>query len=325
MPKKIELPEELAATPFSVEAGRDAGLTTKRMLGADLERPFHGVRSRRGALVTLHDRCLAYAERLRPGDFFSHTTAAQLWGCPLPSRFDRADAALHVSTMAPSRAVSGRGVIGHRVDPDSVRVVMRHGLPVSDAASTWCDLAAVMTRSDRVSGDIRGLDDLVAAGDHLVYVPRHDGGPDRPYLSIDDLARRVQSGFRRRGNAVARVALELVRDGAESRPETLVRLAIVRKLLPEPVLNEPVLDRNGNFIGRADMRFPDFRVIVEYDGEQHRTDDEQYARDERRIEDFQMAGEIVVRIRKDGLARLSVEAARVERALRSRGWTRPLS
>jgi hypothetical protein len=144
----------------------------------------------------------------------------------------------------------------------------------------------------------------------------------RPHVTVDELTARVHSGFRRRGVAAARIALRLVRDGAESRPETLVRLAIVRGGLPEPVLNETVLDGSGRFIGRADMQYPAFSVVVEYDGEQHRLDDSQYARDERRLEDFQLAGHLVVRIRKSGLAALHLEVARVERALVTRGWGR---
>ncbi|MFB2555123.1 hypothetical protein [Herbiconiux liangxiaofengii] len=321
MRRRSELPPELASVPFSVAEGRGAGLGAKRLLAADLERPFHGVRAREGSVDSVLERCRAYAVRLRPGDFFTHTTAAVLWGCPLPSRFERTDAALHVSTLAPRRAPAGRGVVGHRLDPDSVRVVERHGFPVSDPAGTWCDLADILVSSHRASGEFRGLDDLVAAGDHFVLTPRHVAQADgRPYVDVDGLAARVHAGFRRRGVAAARVALPMLRDGAESRPETLVRLAIARRRLPEPVLNEPVFDARGRFIGRADLQFPGFRVIVEYDGEQHRLDDSQYARDERRIEEFQHAGQLVVRIRKEALATLPAEVSRVERALYSRGW-----
>jgi hypothetical protein len=152
MRERTEVPSDVKGRAFTTADGRVAGLSTKRMLASDLERPFHGVRVEAGGAATLLDRCRAYATRMRPGDFFSHSTAAGLWGCPLPGRFDRADAALHVSTLAPDRAHAGRGVVGHRVGPDTVGLSERHGLPVSDAATTWCDLASVLVRSQRIPG-----------------------------------------------------------------------------------------------------------------------------------------------------------------------------
>jgi very-short-patch-repair endonuclease len=64
-------------------------------------------------------------------------------------------------------------------------------------------------------------------------------------------------------------------------------------------------------------------VIVEYDGEGHRTSSRQYERDETRLEDFALEGFRVVRIRKGTLfGRPDVAAARIERALRDAGWRR---
>ena len=52
----------------------------------------------------------------------------------------------------------------------------------------------------------------------------------------------------------------------------------------------------GRFIGRGDLVYRHWRVIVEYDGDQHRTDTTQFDRDVRRLDDFAANGWRVVRI-----------------------------
>ena len=186
----------------------------------------------------------------------------------------------------------------------------RFDFAVADAASTWCQLAEML-----------GHDDLVAAGDHLVLSPGvQDPGDMRPYVSLADLTDRV-AALSGRGVRAARRAIASVRVGAESRPETLVRLALIRAGLPEPELNVDIRASDSSFIGRCDMVYRRWRVIVEYDGDQHRTDTAQYEKDIGRIDRLIAAGWIVVRIRMRGLHSGAAESvSRVEAALRSRGW-----
>ncbi len=312
MPRLVPLPPALRDAPFTVDAGRAAGLSDDRMLGPDLESPFYSVRWRRGAAEPAHPLCVAYRTKMLPGQFFSHTTAALIWGVPLPGRLGTPQSTdvVHVATLAPLRPPKGRGVIGHRFTSSEVRVRNRFDFAVADAASTWCQLAEML-----------GHDDLVAAGDHLVLTPEiQNPGDIRPYVSLADLTDRV-AGLSGRGVRSARRAILSVRMGAESRPETLVRLALIRAGLPEPELNIEIRSADGSFIGRCDLVYRRWRVIVEYDGDQHRTDTAQYEKDIGRIDRLIAAGWIVVRIRMRGLrggARESV--SRVEAALRSRGW-----
>ncbi|WP_161972390.1 DUF559 domain-containing protein [Glaciihabitans arcticus] len=57
------------------------------------------------------------------------------------------------------------------------------------------------------------------------------------------------------------------------------------------------------------------RVVIEYDGEHHRTNSAAYDRDESRIESFIEAGNAVVRVRKGALfTRPESVVARVRRA-----------
>lgn len=85
--------------------------------------------------------------------------------------------------------------------------------------------------------------------------------------------------------------------------ETLLRLVMVASGIPELPLQVDVHDAQGRWIGRFDMVELQRRVIVEYDGEQHRTNDEQYARDARRIDAAQDAGFRVLRFRRADVTR----------------------
>lgn len=332
MPSRQNLPPGFLLEPFTVRDALGAGVGAGRLRGRDLERPFHGVRlvagtsldtgrsygtfaSTRDAeeFALLVARCLAYSLVLKPGQFFSHETAARLWKAPLPARFD-ASAALHVSTPAPRRAPEGRGVIGHQSASPLLRVVDRFGFPVSDAASTWTAVALIPAL---------GIDELVAVGDHFVLDPAVlDPHDIRPQTTIAGLEAAV-AVRRGRGSGIAARALPHVRQGAESRTETLLRLVLVRAGLPEPALGQDLYDAAGRWLARVDLYFAEQRVVVEYDGEQHRTDSRQYERDESRIEALVRAGYTVIRVRKGQLfGRPEVVVERVARALRDRGWRR---
>lgn len=186
-------------------------------------------------------------------------------------------------------------------------------LPVSDPAATWLQLAAVLS-----------VDDLVAAGDYLVHEPpvakREPQHHPRPLTSIEELRRRV-CGFHGRGATKAVAALPLLRTGAESRRESLLRLLLAQHGFPEPDVNDTLFDEFGDKIGRFDLVYWPWKVTVEYDGDQHRTDTRQYEKDQRRLESAVHAGWIVIKVRMAGLGReRAATVSRVEHALRKRGW-----
>ncbi|MCU1507951.1 MAG: hypothetical protein JWQ12_216 [Glaciihabitans sp.] len=308
MPRRVQLPPDLSAVPFHVRTASDRHIGEGRLRGTDLKRPFHAVRAVRRAPDSEADvvaRAREYSPLLRPGQFFSHTTAARLWNCPLPTSFSEAEP-LHVTTQIPERAPRSNGILGHQAPHIPFSIVDRFGLPVSDPVSTWIALAQHLR-----------LDDLVAVADHLILEPVFPE-PGRPFSSFDDLT-TLSHRFRGRGRRLALAALPLVRSGAESRPETLLRLLLMRAGFPEPSLNFAISGTAG-VLGRADIVFPRWRTIVEYDGDQHRSDDHQYEKDITRIENFVHANWRVVRVRKHGLWRDRGDTiARVDRALRDGG------
>jgi hypothetical protein len=308
MPRRVPLPPSLSSGPFSVAQAYAAGLGEGRLRGSDLERPFHGVRSASESRASIQAFCRAYLPRLRPGQFFSHWTAAQLWLAPLPVPFDSSEN-LHVSTTAPNRAPRARFVTGHQVTDPLASVHTRFELPTADPATTWLQLAPTLSESN-----------LVAVADHLVLTPVYAAPPERrPYLTLDELARRAYA-YRGPGSKRARASLLRVRQGAESRPETLVRLMLVDAGLPEPELNVEVWGPNGEWLGRGDMLYFRWMVLVEYDGDQHRTNTEQYEKDMARRERFRRANWDGVYIRKRGLQHPDETVERVRTSLLRAGW-----
>ena len=97
----------------------------------------------------------------------------------------------------------------------------------------------------------------------------------------------------------------------------ILGLLLVAAGLPEPALNVPILLRDGRSTP-GDLVYAEYRVIVEYDGEQHREDAAQFGRDVDRLNALAIAGWVVVRIRKDMADATVVEL--VARALTAGGW-----
>lgn len=316
-----ELPPDLTKVAFTLEQGRRLGLTDKRMRSGDLGRPLRGVRRAivppdvdvpaddyRTAEAELFDRCLTVELLVPAGAFFTHRTAARLWPLPLPGLAN--DGPIHVGVMLPEHPPRRAGVVGHAISDPAVFTVRRNDHLLIDPASLFCQLSAVLR-----------VDDLVAVGDALVLTPRcPDDRDDRPWLELAALQDRVER-FRGRGKARADQAVRLVRPGSESRPESLVRLAILDAGLPEPEVNVEVYTAGGVFVGRADLLYRRYRLAVEYDGDHHRVDATQYDRDTGRLDDFAAAGWRVVRITKRSFfGDRDACVARVRRALIDAGW-----
>ena len=78
--------------------------------------------------------------------------------------------------------------------------------------------------------------------------------------------------------------------------ETRARLAFGEAGLPEPELNATVHAEDGHFLARVDFLWREARVIVEYEGDQHRTDRRQWQYDIQRVRLLERMGWKVIRI-----------------------------
>lgn len=256
------------------------GVSRSRVRASDVTQPFRGVHLVGRPAEAPRDRVRAFVPLLREHDAFSHSTAALLYGAPLPARVET-EHQIHVTTVGGDDRFRRRGVVGHRASQLDVRAF--DGLPVAAPAEVWLQLATRLSH-----------DDLVAVGDFIVTPPRRHAGA---LSSIDELAATVASRSGARGARRARAALASVRVGPRSRMETLLRLLLLRSGLPEPLLNPPM--RIGDQALHPDLAFPQWRVVLGYEGDQHRTDAEQWRHDIWRREAFESAGWRVVRVHRD--------------------------
>lgn len=111
-----------------------------------------------------------------------------------------------------------------------------------------------------------------------------------------DLELLIDRYVGRRGIVRARRAATLFDTGAQSPKESWLRVVLIDAGLPRPQTQIPVSDEFGEVFAYLDMGWPSLKVAVEYDGEQHRTDQRQYRWDSRRREGLERLGWIVVRV-----------------------------
>ncbi|WP_374009969.1 DUF559 domain-containing protein [Leifsonia sp. LS-T14] len=287
------LPGRFSWAPFRVTDATAAGIGNGRLRGSDLMRPVRGVRA--PADADLPTRCRALLLHRPAGMAFSHTTAAQLYGAPLPFRLDTDT--IHVTVTAPSRAPQISGVIGHVAR--RAHTTLRNGLPLTSPAATWLDLAATLRRHE-----------LVAVGDYLLA---------QGLTTAEELAEALDDALGRRGVAAARLALPLLREGSESPAESALRVVLHDAGVVPPCLNYRIHSREGTFVARVDMAYPDQRLVIEYEGDHHRIDRDQWHKDIRRQARLEDLGWRVIRATAADLTDPDDFLLRIRRAL-AREW-----
>ncbi len=148
-----------------------------------------------------------------------------------------------------------------------------------------------------------------------------DNYPDlvenRPSQTRGDIESRLRSWGRFRGSATIREALGRAREKVESPKETETRLMIVDHGLPEPVVQHEEYD-GSRLVARVDLAYPQWRIAIEYEGDGHRVDQEQWRRDIRRQRDLEDRGWIVIRLTQADLRFPGDFLARIRGAIASR-------
>jgi very-short-patch-repair endonuclease len=105
---------------------------------------------------------------------------------------------------------------------------------------------------------------------------------------------------------------------AASRPESLIRYAILDSDLPAPEVQLPIRDRRGRAVAHADLGYEEWRIAIEYEGRQH-ADPKQFGRDLARYTLMGSNGWLLLRFGAADAFRPWRVVARVGDALRSRG------
>ncbi|MFC9786639.1 endonuclease domain-containing protein [Rhodococcus sp. NPDC127528] len=170
-----------------------------------------------------------------------------------------------------------------------------------------------------IHGDALEPDEICIAGRLLTSTPARTGydlGRRLPFVSavetLDalcnatgigpaDIATLTGKHHGTRGIVQLRQVLDLVDGGAESPPETRTRLVLVDGGLPRPRTQVKVRNRRGQIVARCDIGWKRWKVVVEYDGHHHWTDEEQRTRDIERYELLDGLGWRVVRVSSEQL------------------------
>lgn len=318
---------------FTSKLARATGVTRRRLRAKDLEVPFRGVRVRRQSAVghvldasasdnpapLARDRAIseevlrkarAYLTIMPAHAFFAGRTAAILYGAPLTHGAD-----LEVAVHSPARAARRRGISGVQISPTLATVHEHRGLRVASPASTWAMLASRLTTRE-----------LVALGDAFVRVPRDSRGlplPGEQLATVEQLRAAIAAGPRT-GIRRLRASVELIRVGSASPLETEYRLDAAAAGLPEPELDVDIHDLHGRRIGITEVVYRDWRVLVEIEGDHHRTSRAQWDRDIDKYADYAAEGWMVVRLTSRHIRGEHPRAVSIVRgALGRAGWGSP--
>jgi hypothetical protein len=270
----------------------EAGISDKQLRLRDVVRLSRDTYLPRTLARQLPARVAAVLLTAPPGAAVSHMTAAALWGVAIP--LQPADGPVHitVSTGSSIRARQDRSI--HRSPLSDAEVTRHRGIPTTTPERTWRDLAMVLTPPA-----------LLAVTDQLL-------GMGCTVLDLQMQMSRRPSG---RGAGRARAVLPVADPRAESPMESVLRWLLHAAGLPRPVLQHEVRDRGGRILGRADLAWPEKKVLVEFDGDLHRERDV-FVNDLRRQNQLVAEGWIILRFTSaDVLGRPDEVVAEIRRTL----------
>jgi hypothetical protein len=303
----LGIPDELAGQPFTVATARAAGLSWKVLQGQRFVCLGRGAYMIKGGDPLGPSRGSAAGSARRDGDL---SEASLIHGALL--------------TLPPQTlvtGVSGLRLLGVMVgSPGPLcfvtthpRQVRRQGVRVTRVTSLPAHHGSVTVAEHCWVAAARDLTllDLVTAGDWLL----------RERLTTLPALQAYVESTSIRGVGSAREAIGLVREQVDSARETWLRLCLVFAGLPTPQCNPTV--QGVRRYGRVDLTYLKYRVLIEYEGDQHRGDNRQWNRDIDRYDDFVGASFTVIRITAERARYPRLVARRVYEALCAGGYRGP--
>ncbi|MBP1818973.1 DUF559 domain-containing protein [Mycobacterium sp. OAE908] len=267
-------------------------IATGELSRRDLKRYYskihRNVYSRKGMPLTAVDRAhAAWLWSGRNATLVGHSAAALLGSKWIPS-----DAPVELARV---RRPAARGIHVYSGVLAEDEICLRQRIECTTASRTAYDLARRLP-----------LETGVIRVDALLHATR------TPVAQVNSIAARYPGA---RGLRQLRETLDLADGGSESPQETRLRLFLVQSGLPRPVTQIVVLNDRGPD-RRIDMGWPEWKVGVEYDGEQHWTNPDSYAEDIERLEFLATQGWIIIRVSSRQLRYRRQEIlTRVRRAL----------
>ncbi|MEU5906374.1 DUF559 domain-containing protein [Micromonospora sp. NPDC047527] len=254
--------------------------------------------------------------RLPAGSLIAGPSSAYLHGIEHAAGFEDD---VHVLVPRAARVDSQRGLRVHLVGA---------GVPVPTGLDVSAGLPPMTAPPDtRSNPTLRRTDPSSAAWETAAW-----SDPLRAVAIVDSL---LASGLTTRagltavgtanadrpGGRRACWIFDLADPGAQSPPESQLRVRLVLGGLPRPVAQHPI-QLAGGLVLHPDLAWPEFRVAVEYDGRWH-ADPEQLHRDRRRLNLLVGAGWLVLHVTSRRLQNeFPAVLSEVRSALISRGWRR---
>ncbi|WP_299165504.1 hypothetical protein [uncultured Arthrobacter sp.] len=304
----LPLPDPFESAPFTVADSDSAGISRKRIYNGRFTSSSQGIRVCAERQPSTTELLRAYTS-ITEQSFASHQTAGFIWGF-FHYSCEGDQEVFHISRPAGGPTPRRTNVRGHSTLLPAEEVTEYDGVRLTTRARTWLDLA------ERLS-----VDELVVIADQLIRYPRKEfEGRSEPYCTKNDLQRVIDRHPRKRGVRKAREALDLARVGADSPPETRLRLALVYAGLPEPAVNIPIVDENGIEWHQPDLSYPEFRISIQYDGGGH-SEQDQVDRDISRAEQTIAIDWSEVRVSNRHMSNEAKAAvAKVRSELVAKGW-----
>lgn len=278
------LPPELQQSTFRLPDAQHHGVGRARLRGSDVGHPFHGIYTHGVDLEDLRSRCAVLTSTLGVREWYSHVTAARLYGMPLPGRWSPSEP-LHITSVGVDDRPRRQGVQGWRVLERPPTRRLDGGLRVVAPADVWATLSV---RSAVSPGRMLSVEWMTAIADFLVSGARTDAGRQAPLCTMDELAAAASRRRGKRGAKVLWEALPQVRRPVDSVKETFLRLGLVSFGLPEPTVQLAIDTVDG--IRHADLGYAEARLLLEFQGDQHRTSRRRWLDDLTRVQLFQDAG-----------------------------------
>lgn len=224
---------------------------------------------------TWEQRTLVAVRAAGPGALASHRSAATLWGLDGSTR-GRSEivAPRHLRSWANDLARCHESKDLHLAQPAT-----RLSIPCTGLCRTLIDLGAVLP-----------IEPVQAAIDDAVR---------RDLCSWDDLLHTLAQHSKkgRRGAGPLRAILEECYGSKvpDSRFNRLVQRLIVDSGLQRPVIEHPILDARGRFVGRVDLAYPGLRIAIELDGRRPHLSAKAFEADRPRQNQLELLGWIVLR------------------------------
>ncbi len=286
MGARVSLPDEWSNAPFSRAEAVGSGFSDKRIRSRALARPFHGVRSQPEQALEVDGLCRAWFVKPTARGVVAGATAMQLFGLPVPSRLAGSEIEIAVKLSSRSRP-KDRNVAALRVNDRMWNTIEVDGIPVLHPVVAWATLARRLN-----------LKEAVVLGDALVTSNENYPGlrVPRPIATLEELEQVSSLMGSAPGVILVRHAVPRVRERVASRMETELRLLLEDSGLPGAEVNAVIRDEAGAFLAEGDLVYRQQRVVVEYQGDHHRTDPRQFQSDVRRRRRLNAAGWTVVEV-----------------------------